>query len=280
MINIKLIEWFDDHFYKIQLDEEKDGQILTNTFYLPSVTTKLQAAPRPFLARWRGDVGNREADLQMFDGANKGSRIHYAALKVYLAGGAVIYNPIQHPNFTPAAIAEIAAKVGREVFILQNQDEIWQIEKFRRWMNIVQPEILGIEDIVYDLIHKEAGTRDLFLKIKAGEYAISGMKPVVLPEGYYIADLKSGKQVNDEAYWQTADYAKMSEVGGIKIAGTLIIHTNAKTKSGFTTHIRLGEQLEDDYQTFRHVAAVWENQNRDLQPDLLEFPNIITKAEL
>ena len=280
MIKIKMIEWFDDHFYKVELDAEKDGEIITNTIYLPSTTTKLQAAPRPFLARWRGDVGNREADLRMFDACNKGSRIHYACLKVYLNGGAVIYNPVQRPQFTPAAISELALKIGKEIFVLQDQDEMWQVEKFRRWMNILNPEILGYEDIVYDLENKEAGTRDLFLKIKAGKYEISGKKVVELPEGYYITDLKSGNQIGDEAYWQTADYAKMSESDDIKIQGTLILHLNASTTSGFTTHVRLGEQVDEDYKTYRHVAAVWEAKNKNLQPELLEIPNIITKSEV
>ena len=49
----KMIEWFDQHYYKIAED------------FFPSVTTILSASPKPHLAFWRGDVGNEEASRIM-----------------------------------------------------------------------------------------------------------------------------------------------------------------------------------------------------------------------
>jgi hypothetical protein len=277
-MQIKAIQYFDDRFYKITHD---DG---LSEFY-PSVTTKLNASPKPFLAKWRGDIGNREADHQMNDACEKGKRIHWAC-QLFLKGGIVIYNPYSIPNFTPEQID--ALKQKGEIFTIQDQDEMWQVSKFQKWITIVQPEIIAIESMVYNEQYKEAGTLDLLLKINEGKYCIAGKTPLELPPGRYVADLKSGGHY-DESSLQVAAYAEMvnNDPSNAEhkddVKGTLVIHLNSIVKTGIpglSTYYRNQEEIKEDFQQYRHVAQVWEDQNKNAMPRLLEFPSIITKQEV
>jgi hypothetical protein len=268
----KMIQFFDDHFYKV---ESEEGEVR----YLPSVTTKLQSAPKAFLARWRGDVGNAEADRRMNAAGEKGTRIHYAC-SLYLNGGAIIFNPFNHPNFTPQEIQEAQTKFGKNLFILQDQDEMWQVAKFVKWMEVTGAECILHDEIVYDLEKDEAGTLDFVFRIPEGSYEINGSKPMDLVGGNYVADLKTGNQVADEHFMQIAAYWEMVQPRLVDpIVGGLVLHTNADLKKGIpgmATKLRTPEEKDGDYQAFRHVAAIWERQS-SMKPRMLELPAIITK---
>jgi hypothetical protein len=265
--------YFDDRFYRIVFNDDFID-------YYPSVTTKLNASPKPFLARWRGDVGNREADMRMYDASQKGTRIHYAC-SLLVDDGVVLYNPFNHPHFSQEQIKEIQGQVDREVFILQDQDDMWQVAKFKAWLDTVNPGIIGRDLIVADHENREAGTIDFVFSVKAGEYMVAGAKPLVFKEdGVYIVDLKTGNDIHDEHYMQIAAYAKAYDT---PVAGGLVIHTNARrTKKGIeglTTHMRNGEQMVEDYESFRHIAAIWDRQNPNATPQMVEFPSMITMRE-
>jgi len=275
---IKLVEWFDEHYYKIEIDDKVE--------YLPSTTTKLQVAPKPFLTKWRGDVGNREADLKMYEASERGKRIHYAS-NLYLNKGMVIYNPYQRPTFTQEMIKELEDKTGKEVFVLKDQDEMYQLYKFQLWIKAVAPVVVATDLIVYDLKAKEAGTIDVVFDIAKGVYDIAGAKPLSLAGGRYIADLKTGNQIDDNYFMQTADYQVMynksckNMVGFVPVNENLIIHTNATTKKGIpglNTHLRTEEEAKKDYEDFRHIAAIWERTNTN-SPKVFEFPNLIRMEE-
>lgn len=274
---VKLIEYFDEHFYALQME---DG----NREYFPSVTTKLRAAPKPFLSRWRGDLGNREADFRMYDAANKGKRIHYA-VGVFLNDGVVLYNPFNHPNYKPEEIKEIQSKIGQEVFILQDQEEMLHVVRFQEWIKRTNAKVVATDMIVYDLKNKEAGTLDFVFDIEAGAYDVNGSKLLKLEKGLYVGDLKSGNEVYDDANMQVAAYSKMYFINGefpTNFKGAMIIHTGAKTKNGIpglSTVMRSLEEINADYMDFRHVAAVWNRGNKNAMPRILEFPGMVTKNE-
>lgn len=275
-MKIKMVEWFDEHWYKITLDDDTEK-------YLPSTTTKLQAMPKPFLARWRGNIGNREADLRLREASMKGIRIHYSA-SVISSGGVVVYNPFNHPNYNQEEIAKLREE-NKEVYILEDQDEMWQVAKFNQWLDIVKPEIVAIEKIVYDIDNNEAGTVDYIFKIEEGFYDIAGSKTLPLEGGYYVADLKSSNELRDSHYLQVADYVKICEKNVInenEIRGGLLIHTNAtKIKKGIpglnTKLLTMKEINEDYYHTYRNVAAIWEKYNQNAHPRMLEFPALIKR---
>src|SRR5258708_32917529 len=66
-----MVEFFNSHYYKVTTPA---GLIR----YIPSVTTKLRIVDKPFLRRWRGDLGNSEADLRLYDAGGRGKCIHWA----------------------------------------------------------------------------------------------------------------------------------------------------------------------------------------------------------
>ena len=272
---MKQISFYDDRFYKYQPDPEVEA------IYLPSVTTKLGIVAKPFLAKWRGDIGNREADLRMYEAQNRGKRIHHA-WEVLCQGGVVIYNPWECPNYSDedmAKMEERALKKGMDLFVLQSQNEMLDVWKLKQWNDIVKPEHLEAEVKLFSLIYNEAGTADNVMFINGGKYSVNGRTPIELVEGNYVVDLKTGNAMDDNYDLQVASYAEMCEEMGLyDIQGGLIIHTGSKTKTGIAglaTKVITKDELVENFKAFRKVADVWEWKNKGIQPKLFDFPAII-----
>lgn len=248
----KLVNWFDQHFYKV--DEE----------YLPSVTTILSAAPKPFLAQWRGEVGNTEADRLMREAADRGSLTHnlFAAL---VAGKRVIFNKvIDDPNTICCS----------DQFV---QLALYKLVKF---FEAVRPRVLKYEEIVFSSVGY-AGTMDLLCEIPSGTYKVNGSTPVTIPGGIYVMDIKTGKSVDDTAYWQTAAYAKAwEEMTKQRISGTIILHTQSQNKNGiegFGTKLRTESEMEVDYSNFMKIFEVWKIAPWPAKPKIVtDLPEILT----
>lgn len=276
---VKMVEWFDDHFYKVKYGTETNGVPVEVTEYFPSVTTKLQVVAKPFLAKWRGDIGNREADLRMFEASQRGVRIHHAWY-VMTTGGVIIYQPFQHPNYTQEEIDQISSVNFGNVAVIHYQDEMYDLYKLKRWLEIVKPKIIASELINYSIPNRDAGTLDNLFEIEEGDYAINGSKPLHLPKGVYVADLKTGKAVDDDAFMQVGDYAfNVREMGVADPIGSLILHTGSAVRSaieGLSTLYRNKEQMESDYQDYRLAAALWERKNANAKPKIFEFPSLLS----
>lgn len=268
---ISLIEWSQQHWYKVVFDGA--------THWCASVTTKIGGTlHKEGLDRWRGDIGNREADMRMNEASNRGKRIH-AAYETFLKGGTVIYDPWEHSQYTEEQIAEIK-KQNKFFFALRNQDEMYDLYKLQRQFQILRPRVLAVEARVFDLENRDAGTIDNVLEIEGGSYAVSGSKPLVLEPGIYINDLKTGSFLDDNVWLQLAPYAKMYEaISGLSVKGALVTHTGAKTRSGIrglTTLFRDRETLfGSDYSDYRHASSLWERKHKDEQPETFTFPNLI-----
>lgn len=282
----KLVEWFDQHWYKVQLP---DG----TTDYFPSTTTILGVTSKPFLAKWRGDIGNREADLRMVEAAERGTRLHNA-WSIYCQGGVVVYQPHQRPIHTFQEIDEFRSLYADRVAILPTQEEMYQMTKLEKWYMTVKPFKTITESTVFSIRNRRAGTADNFLAIDEGEYKINGSKSLYLKKGLYVVDLKTGSTVDDDAYMQISDYAsmlfEMAELGVEwakelqdefkEIAGGLIIHTSAKTKNGIeglATLLRTKEELQQDQADMQSISVIWQRKNRNSKPDVFEFPAVIAR---
>lgn len=271
MSNAVLVEWFDSHYYKVI----KDG-VAT---FIPSVTTKLGIIDKPFLAKWRGDIGNREADMRMNEASQRGTRIHYA-WSVALKGGAVIYDPWNKPVFTPEGLAEARKQYG-EVAILKTQDEQYQVFKLYRQFEALKPTVIGVEETLYSVEEMIAGTADHIYFIEEGDYAIAGRNPLHLQTGLYLGDLKTGNVVEENVWLQIAPYVHCYEkMHGVKLVGGLVTHTSSKTKAGIqglTTLLRTREQLFDkDLPDYFYAAKLWERNHADDKPETYEFPALLT----
>lgn len=277
-MKVQMVEWFDSHVYKIDLINSAG---VLETRWVPSVTTKLGIIDKPFLAKWRGDIGNREADTRLFESQQRGTRIHYA-WSIYCLGGAVIYNPWNHPNYTEKEIGDLKSQ-NKLYCVLNYQDEMYALIKLQKCVEIIKPKMLFSERTVYSLSNNDAGTVDNIWEIKEGKYPVNGKTPLFIPGGRYVVDLKNGNQVSDEAYYQTAAYLKCcEEMGDPAYAGTLILHTSSKNRNGiegFGCQLSLKEEVENHYKTYRLAASLWERKNPDFAPNVFSFPSLIKLKE-
>lgn len=268
---VVLVEFFNAHYYKVTAN----GQIR----FIPSVTTKLGIVDKPNLARWRGDLGNREADLRMYEAAQKGTRIHWA-YAVMLNSGAVLYDPWQKPVYTAEGLEAIRAKY-KEVAVLRTQEEMWAIYKLAELCKRLNPKVLEVEKTVYDLDEMMAGTIDHVFSISEGDYLIAGQKPLHLPGGIYIGDLKSGNYVDDNVFRQLAPYAYCYEKqNNVKVAGALVTHTGSTIKTGIpglkVTYRPREILFSKDLAAYRHAAALWDADHEGESPETFVFPSLIT----
>lgn len=270
-IEVKMVQWFDDRFYKITY--APDGIIKDK--FLASVTTKLGVLSKPYIGKWRGDVGNREADLRMFEAANRGKRIH-AAWYTFCTGGLIVYNPWDRPIFSSEQISEFVKQYAGNVIVMEYQEEMLHVVKLARWVKLVQPEFLFSERTVYDIETGDAGTADTIIRIPGGVYEVNGSTPLAIPAGNYILDLKTGATVDDEAYLQTAAYMKCAEKMELcKLHGTIILHTGSKNRKGIeglATIYHDRAEADEHYKEYRMVATLWERRNKDAFPKVFEFP--------
>lgn len=273
--NVVMAEWFDEHWYKIKKEKEDH--------YIASVTTKLDIERKYALEKWRGDVGNREADLISHDASNRGKRIH-RALQIYLLGGAVIYNPVNNPIYREEDIQAIQAKSNGMIAILRDQGEMNDVWKLQKFFDILKPNVLFSEKIVFDIGLDIAGTADVVFKLKAGMYPVNS-QPLEIPQaGLYIADLKTGKVVDDSAWCQMAAYTAAYEAMKLgTIEGCLILHTGSTNKAkngipGFNAKIMMKGELKSYLEDYFHLAAVWKRRNPNAGPMIFQFPTLIQRS--
>lgn len=260
-MKIEKVKYFDQRFYEVLLDNG-------TTEYYPSVTTKLGVINKPGLNKWRGDVGNREADMRMFEAGNRGTRIHNA-WECYCNNGIVAYEQFEGDVCSDEA-----------EYIMQYQDEYLELMKLVQFDELVKPEIVSSEQIVYSHKHKEAGTLDNLMRIKGGKYMVSGSKALEIPEGLYVTDLKTGVFTED-AWLQLAAYAAMiKEMQGLDVDGAIVLHTKSTNKGGIkglSTKLRTKDELLNDYEDFRAVSRLWERQNKNITAIDFQFPKAVRR---
>ena len=253
---VEQVEWFDDRYYKVL--NEKGEEI-----FLPSVTTILGIINKPFLSRWRGDVGNEAADHKMNYAAWRGSRIHDAIHRGLIRDKQGNRAPIQMAGFEGTGAYK--------------QDEWIQIIRFQEFMATLKPEVLQTEAIVFNLLNNYAGTMDLLCELKAGEYTYGKRGKVTIPaDGMYVGDIKTGKAIDDEYHFQTAAYAAASELQGhVPVVGTFVLHLNNDSQAGWKMHMRNADETLVDLEQFHHARSLWFYKNTEKQPQVFTMPTVI-----
>lgn len=253
---IEKIEFWDDRWYKLILVDEAQIKFIKDkhgidaskdALYLPSSTTMLGLIVRPYLLGWYGDVGTDTAKYRSEKGKRLGSEIHGHA-KTLFEGG-----KLKSQDF------------GQDVWV--------QLYRIQQWFQSFQPKILFTEHTVYSLEHFYAGTLDLCIYLKGGKYDTGYNKPIELPEGNYILDLKTGKGIDSLYNYQLASYkVAHEEMTKQKIIGTLILHTQSDTKKGWKVIYRNLQEVETDFEMFKAISKVWKTENKNLTPDIFVLP--------
>jgi hypothetical protein len=258
---IEKLEWWDDRVYRRIL---ADG---TKPFKW-SVTTKLGIINKPFLSRWRGDLGNYEADKRSNFAKWRGSRVHDAIHRLIMDGEVV-----WEQNTVDAL----------------GQDEWLKVLYFKKFLRLFKPVIKGSETIVWSEAGNYAGTMDLPVLLTAGEYQITKSTVVTVPEtGYYCGDIKTGN-LSKEYNYQTAAYAMAEEAQADPQSeifstvkeygeplGTFILHLDADNKEGWTLKLRTKENMAHDYEMALLAFRLWDDVNPNKTPAFFEMPTKIT----
>lgn len=282
--DVKRIDYFDNRYYKVLYEIKENQKKRLVEEYFPSVTEILGAYPKPFLARWRGDVGNERADQIILEALNLGSTIH-AGAETIAKGGCVVYNPYfqRDPLYTEKEIKQIEKKY-KHVFICRFQKEFLQLWRISQLFEELKPINIQTEQTVYSIDHKYAGTLDLLFYIKEGEYNISGSTPLYLEEGYYIGDYKTGKSIDNTNKMQISAYlhAVLEGLPEIKreLKGGILFHTNNERiehgiKGLKATLINMTE-YEMYFNNFLKVYDVYKIDKPVPVPEEFTMPTLLT----
>ena len=290
---VNVVSWFDDRFYRVKTTKQTISKIqkrvqsicpkyeytvLDDTIFVPSSTTILGSAPREYLARWRGQVGNWEADRIMNEAMSKGSRIHLAFAEL-LNGTIILLNNTKAPAYTKEQIDAIAQENKKGILVLSDQQEMLEVWRLKQFFDIVKPKVDALELTVYSEEYGYAGTLDHIWHIDAGEYDLGGKnKFKVEKTGFYILDLKTGGEDENNYPEQLASYMHaVEESDQYKIEGGIILYSNAKTKTGiegFKVEQLTKDDLEYHFKGFIYQLNVW-LKKANKTPKVFDLPSLL-----
>ncbi len=251
---ISKVDSSSGRFYSIPSTSEK--------IFYPSVTTILKTYFQSYLARWRGELGNQEADRLFIEAGEKGTLVH--ELFSDLVNGLTLHYKTTYDNSIPNKIIH-----DDYIFV--------QLYKLQQFFEIVKPKIILNEAMLYSNKYKYAGTLDLLLKVEGGTFLINGRNPVTIKSGIYLADIKTANNIFPNYHWQTAAYAKATIERKLvrSITGTMILHTKSKVKNGiegFSCIVRDKKQMQEDFKNFLKVKSIYDI-DAPQEPAVYQFPN-------
>lgn len=280
------VEYFDDRFYKGTFDRTFNNNSVEKLFpkydsrivlrdkefdlYMDSVTTVLgKSNPMPFLAKWRGDIGNLTADYIIREALDLVSHVHNAC-EHYVKGFPVIFRN-EKTNFpTMEMISEF-----ENIYFLKSQEAMVMVNRFKQLLELFNPVINEIEKTVYKIEENiiYAGTCDYIMTIQEGEYSLGTRTKIKIPKtGKYLIDLKSGKSTDKEMFLQTSAYTKCLN----EIEGNMIWHLNADRRTGIKgVDVLLTTEIDYYYEHFCNLYKTYWFKNKDLKPNLYEFETIL-----
>ncbi|HET54969.1 MAG TPA: hypothetical protein ENN33_07100 [Ignavibacteria bacterium] len=253
------INKFDEQWYEIVVPGEK------NPLSLPSVTTYLQAYPKGIgFKLWLQRVGER-ADAIRDEAAQLGILVH-RLIESILRGETI--------TFENEAKERICSVQEWERFLSWC---LWY-QEYREKYNL---EPIAIEQIVFDIDRKTAGTIDLIAKMTITEKVkVEGQKKhkEIKKDILKIFDWKTGQYIGDTAKIQVSVYQdivnKMKVFGKIESAEIVQLYPNLN-KKGFRIHeIGVGE-ISENIEAFEACQKIFNKANPNFAPKHLSYPNVV-----
>jgi hypothetical protein len=275
--NAKRVTMFDSHFYDVVL------QTGERVIY-PSSTTILGIINKPWLIHMMKQLGVEEMEERLRAALAAGALVHYATMRMD-QGWAILYRYPEEQNPDPELteqnirIEEICKSASVPYYIVRNQEAMVMVERYERIVDVLKPELLGIEQIVVSVKHRYAGTLDRRWRVKAGEYPLNGSKTVVIPkDGTAIFDLKTGTEDTGYAK-QVASYAEAVEESlGEQVDYCITGYVDAKTRGeneGIRVVVAGRDEWKKDFEGFLHAHWLWYDQNADKIPKVRDFRSVI-----
>jgi len=288
---VKMVEYFDDHWYKITFPPDYDGYLpqgykipIGRIDWVKSVTSIQGIVAESWLANWRGEVGNEEADTVLIEKRDKGLYVH-AGTEILDQKGVVIFNNPKNPAYILEEINEMKVKLKekeRPHIVIYDQQAALELYRYRQLFEIIKPRVVATEMTVYSLDHRFGGTLDKLWDITGGTFKGIHGSPLSLDTGYYMADIKSGAPKPQKHLEQIAAYTRAWEEGredDKRIVGGLIIYTNAtQNKSGIegikiVVHTR--DEMKEAFNVFKAEIVV-DKAHASQKPKILELPSLMS----
>lgn len=287
------VEWFDDRFYKTWLPLNIDPvflQTLPESYikrneteliaYLPSVTTII---PSPNLERWRGDVGNVNADRISYIAKTKGSIIHNA-IDSMVNGATVIYQNLKIKNISDIEIKAYSKTTKKKVVILHEQEEMIQIARYTNLIRTLNATIVESEQVVTNIIGGYAGTLDQVWYLPGGEFQINSDRKVsrsIIEPGFYIVDFKTGKGYDADSTFEQLSALHGAHHRKESMQGVIGVHLNNDNKSGIQgvkLYIKMKDELQPYIDQFHRDRDTFYFK-KQVFPSLFEFSQIISMEQ-
>ncbi|WP_448510671.1 hypothetical protein [Immundisolibacter sp.] len=295
---VEVVSWFDDRFYKVILDDlsikgiqekvkrinpkyellvlpsDKNGY---SHIFLPSSTTIEGSAPKDWLSKWRGQVGNWEADRIMNEKAERGTRIHHA-FTMFQQGVWIVFNNPKAPRYSQAEIENMKAESPNGVHILTDQEDMLQTYRLVRMFGILKPKVIANEMTIYNSKEGYAGTLDHLWLLEKGTYDFGDKVTYEIPEtGNYVLDLKTGAEDEQNYPEQIASYCAACLTLGIDVKGGILIYSNSQNKKGIEG-LKLEQYdlnaMEYYYDAFLDQYKVW-LRKAVKNPRVFDLPSLL-----
>ena len=186
----------------------------------PSVTTALSIIRKPYLERWRGNLGNTEADYVLHEAGDLGTDVHKACEAINM--GMTLSEAFCYVS-TPEAMEMVSA--------------------YMEWFAKNIDTILLSEEIVYNTTYRYAGRLDLLATI-SGDNSPS------------IIDVKTGSSFTDTPL-QLAAYQKPLEQRGYTIGRRLVVHLSKKDPGKLRVVEYAARDAERDFRTFLYALELY-----------------------
>ena len=203
-------------------DDQKSYYEIGDRQY-PRVTNIIGIVEKSGLARWRGRVGNTEADRISKEATDFGKGFHEVVAQI---------NHGMHTQrgwFPPDRYREMAYN-------------------YIQWMNDNIESIEGVEELVWSEIDGYAGTLDLRAKIRHDKLSS-------------IVDVKTSKYVSIDWPLQLSAYRKAKKERGIETQRRMILRVNKEPP--YAVDMYDYKDHEEDEVIFNHTLEIWKWLQRD-----------------
>ena len=188
---------------------------------VPSVTTVLSIIRRPFLERWRGRLGNEEADRIRDEAADLGQRLHHLCLQYHqVQCGFAVWDK---PNVIPEELGPM-------------------FMAYLHWFNAVVEKVVVCEIAIASKSFQYAGTLDLLAVIKGDS------EPSVV-------DLKTSNNFWPDMPLQLAAYRHALQENGMKAQRRLVVRVD-KVDQG-RVEVKEYTQHTRDFNAFVAARSLW-----------------------
>ncbi|MFM2394177.1 MAG: hypothetical protein RLZZ546_2159 [Bacteroidota bacterium] len=217
--------------------------------YVPSITWICGYYPKGIqFYKWLAEKGWDESQAIKETAGTRGTKVHKAIED--LVNGLEVKIDSKYENKNTGEFEEITV------------DEYDAIISFANWYNLVKPEVVANEFVVWNAKYNFAGTVDLVCKIN-GEW--------------WIIDIKTSKSIWEEYKLQISAYKNTVLQNGIegiekddqptqiKTAILQVGYNRNKTGYKFT-------EIEDKFDMFLVAQQIWNNENKDVKPQQKDYP--------